>query len=42
MKKLVGIAVVALSVFAISCQKNQDLIAPQENLSEKSAQIVGE
>lgn len=40
MRKLVGIAVVALSVFVISCQKDQDLFPQAENLSEKSAQIV--
>lgn len=40
MKKLVGIIVVALSVFVISCQKDQDLFVESELLSEKSAQIV--
>lgn len=40
MKKLVGIVVVALSVFAVSCQKDQDLFPQAENLNEKSAQIV--
>ena len=40
MKKLVGIIVVALSVFVISCQKDQDLFVESELLSEKSAQIM--
>lgn len=40
MKTLVGIVAVALSVFAVSCQKDQDLFPQVENLNEKSAQIV--
>ncbi len=40
MKKLVGIIVVVLSVFVISCQKDQDLFVQSELLSEKSAQIM--
>lgn len=40
MKKLVGIFVVVLSVFVISCQKDQDLFVQPVLLSEKSAQIV--
>lgn len=40
MKKVVEVLVVALSVFVISCQKDQDLYPPVENLNEKSAQIV--
>ncbi|HSH19811.1 MAG TPA: hypothetical protein VLA03_05140, partial [Draconibacterium sp.] len=40
MKKLIGVIVVVLSVFVISCQKDQDLFIESELLSEKSAQIV--
>jgi hypothetical protein len=35
-----GIIVVALSVFVVSCQKDQDLFSQAEELEEKSAQIV--
>ena len=40
MKKLIGVIVVVLSVFVISCQKDQDLFVESELLSEKSAQII--
>lgn len=40
MKRIIGIFGLALSVFIISCQKDQDLIVQSELLSEKSAQIV--
>ena len=40
MKKLVGITVVAVSLFVISCQKDQDLFSQAENLGEKSEKIV--
>lgn len=40
MRTLFGIIVVALSLFVISCQKDQDLFSQAEELEEKSAQIV--
>ncbi len=40
MKKVVEVLVVALSVFVISCQKEQDLLPQSDLLNEKSAQIV--
>jgi len=40
MKKVFGIIVVALSVFVISCEKDQDLFQQVEILAEKSTQII--
>lgn len=40
MKNLGGFAAAALTLFAFSCQKDQDLIPQTENQNEKSAQIV--
>jgi hypothetical protein len=40
MKKILGILATSLSVLAISCQKDLDLVPQMDELNEKSAQIV--